>query len=176
MNKSGNPIIFLDVDGVMNHEEWYISDEFNKLIKNEHDHALTYYCPWTVNNLNKIIENTGAKIVFTSSHRTSLTLPEIKKLFKLVGIEGVLLGKTPKLHFFNVRGVSVPRGCEIMIWMKKNSDKLGKSIGKYKNYIIFDDDKDMLYYHRNNFIHVDSQVGITNENVEQAIKILKYGW
>lgn len=40
------------------------------------------------------------------------------------------------------------------------------------SYVIFDDDQDMLYSQKDNFIHIDYMHGITKEHIEQAIKIL----
>ena len=39
-------------------------------------------------------------------------------------------------------------------------------------YVIPDDDSDMLDTQRNNFIHTDWKVGLTEENVNKAIEIL----
>ena len=39
-------------------------------------------------------------------------------------------------------------------------------------YVIFDDDTDFLLGQADNFIHVDEQKGITDEDVEKARKIL----
>lgn len=172
------PIIFLDLDGVLNHEAFYTSDEYNELISDENNYANgeNYFCKETVEKLNKVTDSTGAKIVFSSSHRVDFdTLFEMQNYLKHNGITGDVISRTPKLYFENYDS-SVPRGCEILAWLNNKKNILGTSIGKYKKYIIFDDDKDMLYYQRNNFIHVDSFIGITDENVKEAIKILKHGW
>ena len=42
----------------------------------------------------------------------------------------------------------------------------------WASYVIFDDDQDMLYSQKDNFIHIDYMHGITKEHIEQAIKIL----
>ena len=41
-----------------------------------------------------------------------------------------------------------------------------------RNYVILDDDPDMLYEQRKNFIHVNAKVGLSLKNVEKAIKLL----
>lgn len=43
------------------------------------------------------------------------------------------------------------------------------------SYVILDDDTDMLYDQRNNFIHTECINGLTKELAENAIKILNYG-
>ncbi len=39
-------------------------------------------------------------------------------------------------------------------------------------YVIFDDDNDMLFQQQEHFIHVDSSVGLTQENIDKAKQIL----
>lgn len=39
-------------------------------------------------------------------------------------------------------------------------------------YVIFDDDNDMLMQQKEHFIHIDHMVGITQENIEEAKRIL----
>lgn len=46
---------------------------------------------------------------------------------------------------------------------------------KESKYVILDDDSDMLYWQRNNFILIDRFVGLTMGNVFQAKKILNNG-
>jgi len=40
------------------------------------------------------------------------------------------------------------------------------------NYCIIDDDTDMLYEQRNNFVNTDPQTGLTLDNVSKVIEIL----
>lgn len=47
-----------------------------------------------------------------------------------------------------------------------------KKLTAKDKYVILDDDSDMLDTQRNNFIHTDWEVGLTEENVNDAIKIL----
>jgi hypothetical protein len=51
-------------------------------------------------------------------------------------------------------------------------------IGGYYNfteYVILDDDSDMLYWQRNNFLLIDRFVGLTMGNVFQAKKMMNNG-
>lgn len=66
---------------------------------------------------------------------------------------------------------SVPRGCEIKTWMELNKDILGEKMTKAK-YVILDDDSDMLYWHRNNYLWVDPYCGLTPNLVQKAKFIL----
>ena len=49
-----------------------------------------------------------------------------------------------------------------------NSNKLNEDY----TYVILDDDTDMLYWQRNNFIRTNYHRGISASNVKKAIKIL----
>ena len=57
---------------------------------------------------------------------------------------------------------------------KDSVDYLKKYIDKsiVKNYIIIDDDSDMLYNQREHFIHTSFMSGLTNELTDKAISIL----
>lgn len=61
------------------------------------------------------------------------------------------------------------RGNEIHKWLGDNSDIIGE---ESNNYIILDDDSDMLYWQRNNFVNVDQYVGLTPKQVYKATRFL----
>ena len=67
-------IIFLDIDGVLNSELWYKEVKYANL---EEKH----FSPALVENLNTITDQTGAKIVVSSSWRKNKTLEQLKNLF-----------------------------------------------------------------------------------------------
>lgn len=179
-------IIFLDIDGVLNNQLHYTSDyskELNEEVKklnnqNKHQEGhrvweLSNFCPRNVEILNQLIKETDAYIVVSSTWRKNRSVEELQDLFDEVGIEGEIIGKTPVLYFNrdeNVDYQPVPRGSEIKAWMDSYSKNLGKSI-KIK-YIILDDDSDMLYSQRNNFILTDPYVGLTTTLKYRAKKIL----
>ncbi len=163
------PIIFLDLDGVLNHEYFYTHN--SKESRGTHWHE-RYFCPITVKRLNTITDITKARIVFSSSHRFHFkTFEELKEGFKLAGITGKLIGVTPKLKFEN-NSFSVPRGCEIKAWVEENKGILGNKVSKFK-YAILDDDSDMLYWQRNNFFCTKGKGGLTEAITKRIIKHLK---
>ena len=51
-----------------------------------------------------------------------------------------------------------------------NSNKLNVDF----SYVILDDDTDMLYDQKDNFIHTECVNGLTKELADKAIKILNY--
>lgn len=144
-------IIFLDIDGVFNSEDWYVSDDPKR--------GKGYFDPECVKLFNKIIEKTDAKIVVSSSWRTDIN---IDVTLKNVGIKGDIIGKT---EYFATGVNHLCRGNEIDKWLWDNEDK-------WDNYCIIDDDADMLLKHIDNFVNTDYKYGLTERDVKKAIKIL----
>lgn len=171
-------IIFLDIDGVLNSEEWYISIEHSKLDKEStEDWKKSNFDPKCIDKLHTIAIMTGAKFVVSSSWRLGRSVESIKNLFKYVGFKGDIIDKTPLLTFNISDGLkynySVPRGCEIKAWLELNKDILGQKLSKTR-YAILDDDSDMLYWQRDSYFKVDRKHGITQDIVEKVIKHLNH--
>lgn len=171
-------VIFLDIDGVLNSNDWYTNRKKNNLTE---QYPLTEFDPKAVERLNRIILETGAKIVVSSSWRAGRSVNELQDLLTSVGVIGEVVGKTNRLTHDTY---NIPRGCEIDQWLKlqglfqrinwskeeqqKNIDK-----AKVKNYIILDDDSDMLYSQKEHFVHTDNLYGLTDEDVDNSISILR---
>ena len=110
-------IIFLDFDGVLNSENWMVS-RFKKF---DNDDIATQYPfyeidPDAVENLNRIIELTGAKVVVSSTWRHGRNPEELSNILKFHNFKGEIIDVTPSL---NIKGYTVPRGCEIDFWLKE---------------------------------------------------------
>ena len=141
-------IIFLDIDGVMNCEG-------NNFVEKRDQYGHLFY-DVSVYWLNKLIKETGAKIVISSTWRMSG-----KEMWKHRNMAGEVIDITPILPRIGKR--SAPRGLEIDYWLYEN---------QVDSYMILDDDSDMLYCQRNNFIEVSSKSGFGEEHYLQAKKIL----
>lgn len=111
--------------------------------------------------MNKLIRETGAKIVISSTWRHS-GIEFMRKVWEMEEMEGEIIGITPSLRN---DAIHIPRGMEIEYYLKEDlkfthinwdketqRDYMTKS--KVDNYIIIDDDSDMLYRQRNHFVHV----------------------
>ncbi len=170
-------IIFLDIDGVLNHELWYRSERQCDRVKDmkaqDKDHRLSMIDPAKIELLNSLIKDTGAKVVISSTWRKGTPLDELENLFEQRGFEGEIIDVTPYLRFTGLEdySYSVPRGCEIKAWLETNKGILNAKISRVK-YVIFDDDSDMLYWQRNNFIWVDPYCGLTPNLTYKARHIL----
>ena len=165
-------LIFLDFDGVLNHQQWYTSEDYKKVNLNGlsgDEWELTEFCPWSVGLLNQLVDDTGAKVVVSSSWRKGRTEEDLMRLLDDVGFTGEVIGKTPYFWFGASQKIeyskSVPRGCEIDAWLELNEQEDAK-------YIILDDDSDMLYWQRENYFRVDEYCGLTSNVVYRATQFL----
>lgn len=165
-------IIFLDIDGVLNHQIWYEGEVKQLRQPKEGDYSV-YFSPFSMSILNTIIEETGAKVVVSSSWRTGRSVKELTEILEANGFKGEIIGKTPHLRFTGLEGYnySVPRGCEIKAWLETHKDILGTKMSKVR-YVILDDDSDMLWWQRSNFIWVDPYCGLTPKIIIRAKQIL----
>ena len=172
-------VLFLDIDGVLNSENWFayriycVKNNMVNILMNFVDtddrnikHKLTMLDDRAIANLNRIIEETGCKVVLSSSWRSSIESENIftQNLLKLKGFKYEFYDVTPRLWFSDF---SIRRGEEIKFWLDKESEK-----HEIESFVILDDDSDMLPEQMNNFIHVDGQVGLTDRDALKAIEIL----
>ena len=159
-------VIFLDIDGVLNHELFMRGISKYPRSKKE-PRPLNMLDRGSIEILNSLIDATGAKVVVTSVWRKNHTQEELQKLLEQKGFTGEIIGYTPQLGEGNLRGN------EILKWIKTNEALIGKSYDEYKEYVILDDDSDVLYWQKDNFLLIDRYCGITPSTVFRATKILK---
>ena len=148
-------IIFLDIDGVLNFQGMQDS----VIVKNG---KLSKSC---VKNMNELTDNTGAKIVISSTWRKD-SFPASDAL-KEGGVTGEIIGSTP---IYNQRNVF--RGNEIYGWMQDNQDLIECYPASFNSYVILDDDSDMLLWQANNFINTDAWSGLTESAAYKAKRVL----
>lgn len=159
----GNPLIFLDIDGVLNNTVYFEYTKEEKATRPNFD-------PRCIKLLNRLCEETNAKIVITSTWRKGRSVDELQELFEKEGFNGEIIDKTRDLMGCNTD--FIVRGNEIYDWIRNNPQKIGCAYFDYKKYVILDDDSDMLYCQKNNFICVDPYCGITNKTIYIAKKLL----
>lgn len=164
-------IIFLDFDGVIT------------------TMATRYaLCPHKCALLQQIIDRTGAKIVVSSSWRgedAEDTIADLKKIptcFKPFVPSWVdeIIGVTIRSYRYIRDGIhlGIPRGVEIKQWIDthmhrdENGKYQRKKIGVDYQYIILDDDSDMLLEHAEHFIHTDGLLGMSESDAVRAVCIL----
>lgn len=165
-------VIFLDVDGVLNCQLHYNSQQFidyrdakkslRKDVKNEKISRMEYYasqiCRSRVALLNTLCAETDSVIVVSSTWRHGKTIEELQSIFDYCGATFKVIDKTD--HFGNYRGP------EIAEWLKENSEKyFGVQYFDFYRYAIIDDDSDMLLDQQHNFFQTDNYSGLTPNTV-----------
>jgi len=163
------PIIFLDMDGVMNPmDDWEPEKEWAKLGKPEPTERLVdmepddqelmlkiiyWMAPQCVKLLNEITDKTGAQIVISSSWRKSSR--ELSFFFGR-GITGDMIGMTPELD-------GKQRGDEIAAWLKEHP--------QYTRFVILDDETDMAHL-MDRLVLTDTDTGLTREIADEVLEKL----
>lgn len=159
-----NKVIFLDIDGVLNHQQFYEYRKDNPEKFKELVYPLNQIDPKCVEYLNMLIEDTGAKIVVSSTWRINHTKEELQNILGYHGFKGEIIDVTPNLSY-----EGYVRGNEIKAWIDKNINYEDKDNFRY---VILDDDSDMLLWQQHNFICVDYFIGITPKTIYKATQIL----
>lgn len=170
-------VIFLDIDGVLN------------VIPQGRDIYGGIFHQHFMDNLKRIVDATNAKIVISSSWRTS-GVKYMQEMWAFRNIGGEVIDCTPsidmgKVYFWNNKRTSIdvvydslPRGVEIEYWIDNESQKFGD----LQSYVILDDDSDMLLKQKNNYVQtyrnnehpdcIDDGFGLTDICTDAAIWIL----
>lgn len=154
-------IIFLDIDGVLN------------LMHQERDQYGSLFHENFVANLKRIIDETSAWIVISSTWRMS-GLQVMIDMWEHRKLPGNVVGITQNLCYHpDNKGKNLVRGDEIQAWIDKY---------EITKYVIIDDDTDMLQHQMDKFVrtsenwdhtdYLDAGYGLTIECADQAIKIL----
>lgn len=126
--------------------------------------------PEAVQNLERIIEATDAKIIITSTWRLD---GDMQALWRNRNLAGEVIGVTPQFHLSNgfrktnFTCVLFPkRGMEVETWLKDNA------IDPYK-YAILDDEDDYLPHQAEHLILTDPMRGITKDVADKVISLLE---
>jgi hypothetical protein len=145
-------VIFLDVDGVLNHRGSFAPGMPG---------GSKRIAPECVAQLNHIVAITGASIVVSSTWRMD---PDYIEVLRAAGVRGRILGKTPNgIH--DIKGgllVGTCRGDEIQEWITANEPDA---------FVILDDDSDMAHL-LPHLVHTSFDAGLTKEHADEAIERL----
>ena len=157
-------IIALDIDGCLNSETFYQRRNEDKELKLR-PYPLSEFDPEAVKQYMRIIEETGAKTVISSSWRHTNGL---RNILKNIGFSGSVLDFEITPYLGTIRGL------EIKKYMEDYLDKHPED--EIESYCIIDDDIDMLYEQKDNFVKTDAyNGGLTKEKANEVINILKHG-
>lgn len=143
----GDPVLFLDIDGVLNSQAFYGR-------RNETRQSFRDLDPSCIECLNEITAKSGARIVISSTWRLTPRFPELVAHLKGQGIAGEIVGRTPRLPHPAVRGD------EIFAWMETQIE--------WPRFAILDDDSDMsaaLPW----LVQTDTAMGLVRPDVERVL-------
>lgn len=174
-------VLFLDIDGVLNSQNWFGWRAYcaknlgeNEFSMDKHlteDEFILYKLSMLDNraiaNLNRIIDETGCKVVLSSSWRCLWDPKENTKTLealKLKGFKYDFYGLTPRIP---QKDFGQERGIEIQAWIDKELEK-----NEIESFVILDDDNDMLPKQIDNFLLINNQYGLSDIDVFKAIEIL----
>lgn len=183
-------IIFLDVDGVLNNQLFYernfkhlqqynkiplyktVKKLLKKLVKKKEIGRLEYYKSQididSMELLNELCAETNSAVVLSASMRGSWDVLTLNRIFQYCGATFTIIDKTGHSDC-RLRGV------EIHQWLKEFSEKwFGLPYHQFNNYVILDDDSDILLWQQHNFFHVDRYVGLTPNICWKIKRFLKY--
>lgn len=149
-------LILLDIDGVMVPANAWKQPEFL-------DDGFPMFNTRSVKALQKILIETNASILLTTSHKTKYKVAQWRDLLKSRGINA------KKIHRLNSNSLSVSRKDEILEWYTK------KHIAN-EEFVIIDDDKMLNTLPadiKNNLILTSPSVGLTDDLADEAISILQ---
>jgi hypothetical protein len=149
-------LILLDIDGVMVPANSWKRPEFL-------DDGFSAFSLKSINALKKIISETDAHIILTTSHKSSYDIPQWLKIFKLRGIDLNIIDRLTD-NYSNLN-----RKQEILDWYNSKQHL-------HEHFVILDDDKSLnaLPSHlKEHLVLTSSLVGLTDELADNAISILK---
>lgn len=152
-------VVFLDFDGVIN------SGPFTDALKQKQDLniqppklSMKWWAagidPDAVVLLNGLLNRTGSKVVVSSTWRLGTDRSWLQCVLEMCGFEGEVIGVTERFP-------GKDRRIEIQDWIDRHS---------VENFVILDDNGG-AWIHRH-FVQTDFEVGLTDELVEKAVKVL----
>lgn len=145
-------LIFLDFDGVLNNEA--------SLAEGVH------ICADKVILLRNFCEQYDCYIVISSTWRVGRTLSELKDILMHVGFwcPGRIIGVTPISSNYDKDFKGYDRGHEIDKWLNNQYEEY--------NYVIIDDDSDMLKYQIPRFVKINPNLGLVTTYLDKMKDIL----
>lgn len=166
-------LIFLDIDGVLITTESHRKGSQKEAEHfKEHGEGMSFLeegkskaDPQCMEQLRRIVDETGARIVVSSAWRYGRSLEDLKSLITSMGGPSVVWGKTPDLsRRSRTIWISPSRGEEIHEFL---TVEVGRRL---ESYVVLDDGK--IRGHDGNYIQANWEGGLTPEVADQAIKIL----
>lgn len=154
----GKMTILLDIDGVL------ITTPPWRTVEQHPDGFLKFNSK-AEKNLIRLVSETNASIVLTTTHRITYSTEKWKEIFNNRGIP---VQTIEKVNMRQIIDISVDRGMEIKEWVDK--------FGTGKQFVIIDDDLSINALPpdiKAKWVMTKSMVGLDEECTDIAIRILK---
>lgn len=145
-------VIFLDIDGVLNHADW---------LTEHRNFGLDHLDPAAVARVQRICDATGAHVVISSTWRLVYSLGRLRDMLYERGLRARVVGETPHLP-------AQERGDEIQLWLDRTPARRGWELD---GIVILDDDRDMRHLDPW-LVRTAFATGITDADVERAVEML----
>lgn len=142
------PIIFLDIDGVLNKKT------------SVHSSNTGHLDPHNIIQFNHIIRATSAKVVISSDWRWFYPWHQLLQVLREAGLEGDLLGTTSTDWLARSENLWLSRGHEIGEWLQTQQHP--------EKWIILDD-CDQVEPYLDHLVQTDASQGLTEVEAQQAI-------
>ena len=144
-------IIFLDIDGVLNNMGWIYTHP------DREDGA--HLSPSHVERLTRLVAETGAKVVVSSTWRILHKRRKLQALLEAKGFVGEVIGRTSRNH-------SGVRGLQILEWLNLHPE--------VTRWVVLDDEvSDLHDLPWGHVVKTEFALGLLDIHVEQAINILE---
>ncbi len=144
-------ILFLDIDGVLNSKIYY-----KYIYKPEEGHSR--FDPYCVVLIKRLVEEFSLQIVITSTWRNGV----VDRLRKELEESNLILHLHPDWHTPILRPVN--RGKEIQLWLDSHPE--------IEDYLIIDDNENLLEYQMNKLVKTDNYAGMAQLQYYQARNLL----
>ena len=146
-------VVFLDLDGVM------VPAVAWKPVELLEDGFLSFN-KTAIKSLSRIIRETGASIVLTSTHKSKYNIDQWERIFISRGI-------STSINKLNDNSLGLNRRDEILTWLSNNL---------VEKFVIIDDDKSLNELPdkvKSKLVLTSSLVGLNDECADVAIQVLK---
>lgn len=160
-------LVFIDLDGVLNSDFFFQYKKETTNIKFQNEDI----DPIALSLLHWIFEKTSCFGVVSASCRFSYDIDELNNMLFPGWDDSPIIGKTPSIiHKIAIETIhtnedQAPRGCEIDNYIRTCQHQI-------EDYIILDDDSDMLLKQHPHFYQCDSWCGLTNNIAHKVINHL----
>lgn len=165
-------VIFLDCDGVLNSQKFFKEDGNVRTMSHGLSFGASQLDPKALALVDQLVEQSGAKIVISSSWRHLWDVPEIIAMFESRGFKNIdaIIGKTGN-------STTDHRGTEVQEFLdlERERKEVDDQHDPITSYVILDDTDQFDTNQRQNFVRTNPQVGLTPADVKRALNILSQG-